>query len=224
VILNVLAFLFCLGLSNEQLNKLFLLYGLVPARYTAEDIAKHFNFFQQVIPFFSSLFLHGGFLHLIMNMWMLWIFGRNVEDHFGHWRFLALYMVFGLAAGGLHLATNLGSEIPTIGASGCIAGIMGAYFILFPHTRVMAAIPIFFFIHLAEVYAPVFFLFWFIIQFFYGALSVVGHSTSNVAWWAHIGGFLAGILAAKLIGGRTSPPKKSNPFNLKDIEDADFRE
>lgn len=225
VIVNVLIFLGYMGLRGQELEKLLLYFGLVPVRYTSGEVAQHFNIFEQIIPFFTSLFLHGGLLHLIGNMWSLWIFGDNIEDHFGHWRFLLLYIVFGIMAGGLHIATNLGSAVPTIGASGAIAGVMGAYMILFPRSRVITLIPIFIFIQLVEIPAPVFFILWFLLQLFYGTMSMAaGGSLQNVAWWAHIGGFLAGIAAAYLIGPKKKRRKKKKPFGFNDIEDARFFE
>ncbi|QCQ22840.1 rhomboid family intramembrane serine protease [Desulfoglaeba alkanexedens ALDC] len=195
----VVAFLYELALGRE-IERFFHLYGLVPIRYTEPKIAAHFSFFEQVLPFFTSMFLHGGWLHLIGNMWTLYIFGDNVESALGRGRYFAFYVLCGLAAALIHLVTNLDSRIPTIGASGAIAGVMGAYFVLYPHARILALVPIFFFLQLVEVPAYVFLGFWFLIQFFSGTLSVLGGQVQagGIAWWAHIGGFGAGVLLLRV--------------------------
>src|SRR5207247_7985026 len=142
---NVLVFLFEVKLGRQA--EYFLTdFGIVPARYTHPSIAKHFTLLDQSIPFFSSMFLHGGWIHLIGNMWTLWIFGDNVEDQLGRVRFMILYLIGGLTAGALHVVTNANSALPTIGASGAVAAVMGAYFRFFPHARIETIFPPFFFI------------------------------------------------------------------------------
>src|SRR3954468_21753052 len=127
IVVNILAFLHEVRLS-DNLNDFMLTWSLIPIRYTNHSVAAHFNIVEQVLPFFSSMFLHGGWVHLIGNMWVLWIFGDNVEDRLGHLGYLGFYLLSGLAAALLHVFTNLHSSMPTIGASGAIAGVMGAYF------------------------------------------------------------------------------------------------
>ena len=144
----------------------------------------------------TCIFLHGGWMHFIGNMWFLYIFGDNVEDRFGHMGYGLFYMGSGAAASAAHLATNLSSSIPTIGASGAIAGVMGAYLLLYPKARVLTILPIFFFIQLIVIPAPIFLGIWFLIQFFQGAFSITSSQSSGVAWWAHIGGFVVGALVA----------------------------
>jgi membrane associated rhomboid family serine protease len=188
-------------LLGAQLRNFLLEYGLVPIRYSDRQIAAHFTLREQLSPFVTSMFLHGGWLHLIGNMWTLYIFGDNVEDFLGHDRYLFFYVVCGVTAGVLHLVTNLGSRLPTIGASGAIAGVMGAYLLLFPRARVLTLLPIFFFFTFLEVPAYVFLGFWFLLQFLSGVggfLSGQG-GAGGIAWWAHIGGFLAGILLLRLL-------------------------
>jgi membrane associated rhomboid family serine protease len=160
------------------------------------EIASYFTLWQQVTAFFSFMFLHGGFLHLLGNMWSLYIFGDNVEDWLGPVRYLAFYLLCGWASGLSHLLTNLYSEIPTIGASGAIAGVMGAYLVLFPSSRILTLIPIVFIPYFIEVPAYLFLGLWFILQFI-SAAGTSGQAT-GVAWWAHIGGFLFGIILLKL--------------------------
>lgn len=144
---------------------------------------------------FTSMFLHGGFGHFIGNMLFLYIFGDNVEDRLGHIKYIIFYIFCGVSAILLHYIFNTHSVLPTLGASGAIAGVMGAYFIFFPHAKVLTLIPIFIFIQFIEIPAFFFLIFWFIMQFYLGTLSAVTGS-SNVAWWAHVGGFIVGALIA----------------------------
>jgi membrane associated rhomboid family serine protease len=191
------AFFYQVEIGQGPLQDQFVyLYGLVPARYSVPEIASHFTPGQQVISFFSFMFLHGGFLHLLGNMWSLYIFGDNVEDRLGPVRYLIFYLLCGWASGLSHLMTNLSSEIPTIGASGAIAGVMGAYLVLFPSSRILTLIPIFFIPYFIEIPAFLFLGLWFILQFVSAAGS--GGQATGVAWWAHIGGFLFGIILVKL--------------------------
>jgi len=190
-------FVFFLQLSQDQhLNQFVFLYGLVPARYTVPEIAAHFTFSEQFFSFFSFMFLHGGFWHILGNMWFLYIFGDNVEDHLGHLRYIAFYLLCGWASGITHLLFNLHSSMPAIGASGAIAGVMGAYFILYPRSRVLTLVPIIFIPYFFEIPAAFFLGLWFLFQFLSAALS--GTGGGGIAWWAHIGGFIFGILFLKL--------------------------
>jgi len=184
--------------QGGALHDFFILYGLVPVRYTVPEISRYFSLGQQAFSFLSFMFLHGGFLHLLGNMWSLYIFGDNVEDHLGSARYLAFYLLCGLASGLSHLALNPHSQVPTIGASGAIAGVMGAYFILYPRSRILTLIPIVFIPYFVEIPAFVFLGIWFVLQF----LSAAGShaQSSGVAWWAHIGGFVFGILFLKVFG------------------------
>jgi len=150
------------------------------------------------------MFLHGGWLHLLGNMWSLWIFGDNVEDRLGHLRYLLFYLLCGVAAACLHVLLNFGSRLPAVGASGAIAGVMGAYFVLYPRARILTLIPLLLIFPVIEIPAYVFLGAWFFIQFanaffefFSGAKALAG-----IAWWAHVGGFVAGIVLLRLLGGR----------------------
>ncbi len=195
IAVNVLVFLVELS-QGQRLTKFVYIYGLVPARYSVPQISAYFSSGQQVISFLTFMFLHGGFLHLLGNMWSLYIFGDNVEDRLGHFRYLAFYLLCGLASGVSHLVINLHSQMPTIGASGAIAGVMGAYFVLYPRAKVLTLVPIFFFFYFFELPAFLFLGIWFIFQF----LSAAGASAQagGIAWWAHIGGFVFGIIFLKL--------------------------
>lgn len=149
----------------------------------------------------TCLFLHGGWLHVIGNMWFLYIFGDNVEDRLGHFKYLLFYLLCGLAGSMAHLVTNLNSPMPTVGASGAIAGVMGAYFILYPHARVLTLLPIFIIFTLVDVPAPLFLGIWFLLQFLQGVAPATAVETGGVAWWAHIGGFATGVAFALVTRG-----------------------
>ena len=193
--LNIVAFLWEL-LQGPNLKEVFNLYGMVPLRYSNPELAAHFTSFQQYLPFLTSMFLHGGFLHIIMNMWFLYIFGDNIEDRLGHIRYLVFYLFCGVAAGLVHLFTNWNSNIPTIGASGAISGIMGAYLLLYPRSKILTLIPIFFFFQFVEIPAFIFLVFWLFMQLF--SASFTPKNVGGVAFWAHIGGFVAGLIFIKL--------------------------
>jgi membrane associated rhomboid family serine protease len=192
---NVLVFLWQL-LQGPRLEEALFLFGIVPVRYSHPEIASQFTSLQQVLPFFTSMFLHGGFLHILGNMWFLYIFGDNIEDRLGHIRYLIFYLLCGVVAGLVHLLTNWNSKIPTIGASGAISGVMGAYLILYPHARILTLIPIFFFFQFFELPAFIFLGYWFLIQLLSAGLSP--GNIGGIAFWAHIGGFVIGLSAVKL--------------------------
>jgi hypothetical protein len=195
IAVNIVAFLVQMS-QGQAFSKFIFVYGLVPARYSIPQISSYFTIDQQILPFLTFMFLHGGFFHLLGNMWFLYIFGDNVEDRLGHLRYLAFYLLCGLASGLSHLALNWHSEIPTIGASGAIAGVMGAYFLLYPGAKVLTLVPIFIFFQFLEIPAFVFMGVWFLFQF----LSAAGASANagGIAWWAHIGGFIFGMIFLKL--------------------------
>lgn len=145
---------------------------------------------------FTCMFLHGGLMHIVGNMWFLYIFGDNVEDRYGHVGYALMYLGSGLAAGALHIISAPASPIPTVGASGAIAGVMGAYLIMFRHARVMTLIPLGIFTQLVAVPAPFFLVVWFVFQL----ISAAGSAEGGVAWWAHVGGFAFGVALTWLLG------------------------
>jgi membrane associated rhomboid family serine protease len=212
ILVNVLVFVWELGLGS-RLEHALLWLSIIPVRYTDPEIRAHFGPLEQVLPFFTSLFLHGGWLHLFSNIWVLWIFGDNVEDRFGHRRFLLFYLAAGIAASGVHIFTNPESHLPTLGASGAIAGVMGAYFRLYPRARVVAMFPPFIFGPFFVLPAVVFLGFWFLLQFFSGTLSIGAEAGGGVAWWAHVGGFAFGVMCCVIV--RSVPPvlAKRRRFN-----------
>ena len=193
--INVVFFLVQLAQGPAQGHFVYL-YGLVPAKFTIPQVSAYFSFGQNILSLFTFMFLHGGFMHLIGNMWTLYIFGDNVEDRLGAARYIVFYLLCGLASGMSHLLLNAHSNIPTIGASGAIAGVMGAYFILYPRSRILTLIPIIFIPWFVEIPAFFFLGIWFVLQF----LNAAGSSgqAGGIAWWAHIGGFVFGILFLKL--------------------------
>ncbi len=196
IIANVLVFLFEVTLTPRMLDQFVATFGVVPAAVFAWP-RLHEPFVALLIPFFASLFIHGGWLHLIGNMWYLWIFGDNVEDRLGHFRFLLFYLLCGLGAGIVHTIFNATSRIPSVGASGAIAGVLGAYAVSFPRSRVLTLIPIFIFIQFIEIPAVIVLGVWFFMQFISGTASLAASTSANtggVAWWAHVGGFVIGII------------------------------
>lgn len=195
IVANALVFLWQLS-RGPALREALFLYGIVPIRYSDPGLSAHFSAFEQVFPFVASMFLHGGFFHILGNMWFLYIFGDNVEDRLGHVRYLIFYLLCGVAAGVIHLYTNWDSRIPTIGASGAISGIMGAYLLLYPRSRILTLIPIFFFLHFVEIPAFIFLGYWLLIQIF--SASLTPSNVGGIAWWAHIGGFVVGLVFIKL--------------------------
>ncbi|WP_324717123.1 rhomboid family intramembrane serine protease [Carboxydochorda subterranea] len=157
---------------------------------------------------FTSMFIHAGWLHVGANMLYLWIFGDNVEDRLGHGRYLLFYLLGGTAAALLQSLVAAGATVPTVGASGAVAGVLGAYWLLYPWARVSTLVPIFFFITVVQIPAGIFLLFWFVIQIWNGALAVTAAPTlvGGVAWFAHIGGFLTGLLLIKWWRVERRPP------------------
>ena len=218
-------FLFETVLPPKVLEHLIYLYGVVPARYTHPDWAMAAGLSPvPILPLFTCMFLHGSWIHIIGNMWTLWIFGDNIEDEMGPWRFLAFYILCGLAASLIHIYTNPDSTLPTIGASGAIAGVMGAYYVLFPRARIIIMIPIFFFPFFFDVPAVFFLAFWFLQQVFSGTFSILSAKmTGGVAWWAHIGGFVIGMSIYRLFLNhsycRRRYPDQARPWGLLEPRD-----
>ncbi|NIW44550.1 MAG: rhomboid family intramembrane serine protease [candidate division Zixibacteria bacterium] len=186
---NTLVFLFMLILNNTQLQSFVNTFAMIPTRWQLDP-------FWFAVTLFTSMFMHGGWMHFLSNMWILFIFGDNVEDRMGPIGFLGFYLLSGLAAGLLQFFAFPDSVIPTLGASGAIAGVMGAYVVLYPRARVVTLV-IFFFITTVNIPAILYLGFWFITQFFSGVASLGQVAVGGVAWWAHIGGFLFGLLAVR---------------------------
>jgi membrane associated rhomboid family serine protease len=196
LLVNAGVFFFELQLTDAQLEQLFYLFGLVPARYSHPGWAHWVGLSaDDYWPFLTCMFLHGGWFHFVGNMWTLWIFGDNVEDRMGPARFLIFYLLCGLAAGMVHYHTNLYSAVPTVGASGAIAGVMGAYFMLYPRARIIMLLPIFFYPLFFETLVVLYLGVWFYSQLLSGVLSIPGSAqVGGIAVWAHVGGFIAGVV------------------------------
>lgn len=209
--------------SESDFQRLIYIYGLVPARYTIAQWTDGVSLFHQGIALVSFMFLHGGFLHLLGNMWSLYIFGDNVEDRLGPLRYAIFYVLCGLISGLTHLALNAQSAVPTIGASGAVAGVMGAYFLLHPNAKILTLIPIIIIPWFIEIPAFFFLGIWFLIQLINASGSF--GAASGIAWWAHIGGFVCGMVLLKLFGAlpptgfsaglrKTTARKKSYRFQV----------
>jgi membrane associated rhomboid family serine protease len=192
IVINILVFLFEFSLDDYQLNHFISHYGLVPYHFHISNV-------------FTSMFLHGGWLHVLGNMWFLWIFGDNIEDILGHGKFLLFYLLCGMAAAFLQVFFNLGSSVPMVGASGAIAGVMGAYMVKFPHARILTGVLIIFFITTFEVPAWLMLIYWFALQIFGGFDAITESQYSQgggTAFFAHVGGFIAGMILVYLLGTR----------------------
>jgi membrane associated rhomboid family serine protease len=206
IIVNVLVFVQELSLPSRAGENLMYLYGLVPARFLHPDWAAEVGYPRTLLPFVTTMFLHAGWLHIIGNMWVLAIFGDNVEDRMGPLRFVLFYLLCGLAAGVLHVFLNPNSTVPAVGASGAIAGVMAAYFVLFPRARIVAMFPILIFPIFFELPAFVYLGLWFLTQFFGGALAIASpRAAGGIAFWAHVGGFLTGLLTFWIFLRRPRP-------------------
>ncbi|ACV61279.1 Rhomboid family protein [Desulfofarcimen acetoxidans DSM 771] len=195
IIVNLVIFVYLV--LNNNLDVYIMTHGVVP-----KDFFSDFSPFTQFYLFTIAIFLHGGWLHVLGNMLYLWIFGDNVEDRMGHFRYLIFYMICGYTATLAHVLADPLSTMPMVGASGAIAGVLGAYLVLFPRARVLTLLPIFFFITFIRIPAVLFLAFWFILQIFNGMVS----GSAGVAWWAHIGGFIVGMLLVKFM------EKKKNKY------------
>jgi membrane associated rhomboid family serine protease len=172
-------------------------YGLVPARISLALAGRHYTLQQALLPLFTCMFLHGGFLHIIGNMWFLWIFGANVEDRMGPLSYLLFYLICGIGSGISEVAFSWGSHIPSIGASGAISGVLGAYIVLFPKSRILTLVPLLIIWFLWKIPAVVFIGLWFLAQFVSGVATLHSVENGGIAWWAHVGGFLLGMLLVR---------------------------
>jgi membrane associated rhomboid family serine protease len=192
IALNAALWLYELTIPNDVLPVFLQLYGVVPADFSTPTLV-------------SSMFLHGSWSHFIGNMWYLWIFGDNVEDRVGHGRFIAFYLLCGVVAALGHVAMDPASTLPTIGASGAIAGVMGGYFVLYPQSRVLTLIPLVFYVEIIELPAVLLLGFWFVMQLFNaGVIAVTSNSSSGgIAFVAHVAGFVAGLAGVFVVRKRT---------------------
>lgn len=204
ILANVLAFVFELS-QGAQLNRLIYTFAIIPARYTSPRGSALPGLGGLLVPVFASMFLHAGWLHLIGNMLFLFVFGRSVEDRYGHWKFILIYFLSGFVAALTHIFYNAGSRLPTIGASGAIAGILGAYIVCFPGARISTLIWVLVFFWRVEIPALIILGYWFLIQFIAASaqqLDIQSAARGGTAWWAHVGGFFAGAVLALIFRPR----------------------
>jgi membrane associated rhomboid family serine protease len=195
IILNGMVFYYELKLDEAGLYRFIHAWGLVPVQLASNPA-------ETWVTIFTSMFLHGGWFHILSNMWILVIFGDNIEDRMGGGRYLVFYLLSGAVAALLQTYIFSASDMPVIGASGAIAGVLGAFLILFPRARIASLVPILFIFTIVEIPAVIFLGFWFVLQLFSGWLALQGADINSVAWWAHIGGFVFGMLAVSLFAHR----------------------
>jgi membrane associated rhomboid family serine protease len=200
IAINIVIFFLEWAMDPASLKVLVYQFGMVPSQVTAlAEGARGSHPTAALAPVLTSMFLHGSWLHVAGNMWFLWIFGDNVEDYLGHFKYLAFYLLSGIAAACAQIISNPFSRVPNVGASGAIAGILGAYFILYPKARVLTWFPLIFFFHLP---AWVMLGYWFVYQFLSGAATSITQTSGGIAFWAHVGGFVAGIVLIKVFPER----------------------
>src|SRR5437870_12239213 len=210
ILINALVFFFELALPQESVEQIFYLFGVVPARFTHPEWAASVGFpIGNYWPILTHQFLHGGWLHIIANMWTLWIFGDNVEDRMGSVRFAIFYLICGSIAGLTQLLTNPDSTIPSVGASGAIAGVLGPYLIFLSTARLIVLFPIFLFPFFFEVPAVLYLVLWFLIQLFSGAAALAGpEQVGGIACWAPVGGAVSGMVLCRLFVRRRRPSQQ----------------
>ncbi len=195
IVSNILVFLYEQRLSPTELERFVFSWGFVPAHFINNPSATWMTIF-------TAMFLHGSWLHLLGNMWFLYIFGDNIEARLGGMRYLVFYLLSGVAAVLLQTYILTSSQEPMIGASGAIAGVLGAYLISFPRSRIASLVPILFIFTIVEVPAVIFLIFWFVIQIYSGLFVMQGANATNIAWWAHIGGFVFGAIIVSFFARR----------------------
>lgn len=206
---NILVFFYQLSLSDAGLQNFVSTFAMVPARWQTDPT-------WSVVTIFTSMFMHAGWFHILSNMWILFIFGDNVEDQMGPVGFLVFYLLSGVAAGTMQFLIEPTSTVPTLGASGAIAGVMGAYLVLYPRARVVTLIPLFIFFTTVNIPAVLFLGFWFLTQFYSGLAALGSVTMGGVAWWAHIGGFMFGLLMVRRFLFRPLRPLATNYYQVID--------
>ncbi len=196
ILVNIFVFLFEMS-QGSRLNTFISTHAFMPNLFFI-----HFSAFDSIKRLLPHMFIHGGLIHILGNMWFLWIFGDNVEDRMGHLQYLLFYLLGGIFSAIFQGLFSPSSTIPLIGASGAISAVLAAYVCFFPHARILTLLPIFLFITIVNIPAVVFIVFWFLIQFLYGFASLAASIKGGVAWFAHIGGFIFGIVWVKYVLGK----------------------
>lgn len=217
ILINALVFFCELALPKEALERFFYLFGIVPARLAHPAWAAAEGFPAGAYwTLLTHQFLHGGWLHIISNMWALWIFGDNVEDAMGHVRFAVFYLVCGVLAALTQVFTQPDSTLPSIGASGAIAGVLGGYLLLYPTARIVVLLPIFFFPFFFELPAVLYLGIWFVTQLFSGTLALAApQQVGGIAFWAHVGGFVSGIVLCRAFVRRVRRRLQPDEYGLE---------
>ncbi len=205
IIVNVVVFFVTWIFGLDFLEDIVWKYGMIP-QYVIGG--------RRIYTLLTSIFLHGGIIHLGLNMLYLYIFGDNIEDAFGHGRYLAFYLLSGFAAGLAHILTTMDPMLPTIGASGAVSGVLGAYLVLYPRARILALV-LFFWIAITSIPAVFFLAFWFVFQLLYGTITFAFEISSGTAYWAHIGGFVAGMILALTVRKKRKMLRSSSSYNMK---------
>jgi membrane associated rhomboid family serine protease len=218
IILNGIIFLLEISIPEDILQGILYLLGLVPARYSSPQWAQiHGLPFDHYLSFLTNMFLHGGWVHIIGNMWFLYLFGSGVEDRLGHGRFLIFYLLAGIGASVIYYLFAIHTKVPVMGASGAIAGVMGAYLVMFPQAKILTLIMIFFYPLFVEISAFFYIGFWFLIQLFSGTLALSSQAAEGgVAWWGHVGGFIAGVVLLPFFRTKKGLPRKRYPDETYD--------
>ena len=194
IVLNTVVWFYEISLG-ARIDRFVVEYGLIPIRFVAFNRFDGGFLDNALIPMFSSIFMHGGWLHVIGNMWFLWIFGNNIEDRLGHFRYLIFYLLCGIGASLLQIIAEPASRVPVVGASGAISGVLGAYLLSYPHARIHTLLILFILIYPVEIPAFLFLILWFVFQFMGGtSQAAMQQDAGGVAYWAHIGGFVIGMV------------------------------
>ncbi|HXX20857.1 MAG TPA: rhomboid family intramembrane serine protease [Candidatus Acidoferrum sp.] len=207
ILANVVVFLYQQSLSHHAQDVFAMTYGLVPYKISQALAGRHYTMEQALFPLFTCMFLHAGWWHIIGNMWFLWVFGGNVEDRLGSLPYLPFYLIAGIGSGISQTLFSWGSHIPAVGASGAISGVLGAYIVFFPGSRILTLVPLFIIWFTWRIPAVIFIGLWFAAQFLSGLSSIGSEAMGGVAWWAHVGGFLIGVAVAAMVrsAGRSAP-------------------
>jgi len=202
---NVIVFVYQESLGHHAQDVFAMTYGLVPYKISLALQGRHYTMEQALLPLITCMFLHAGFLHIIGNMWFLWVFGGNVEDRLSPFGYLVFYFVAGIGSGITQTLFSWGSHVPCVGASGAISGVLGAYIVFFPNSRILTLVPLFIIFFMWRIPALIFIGLWFAMQFLSGLSSIGSTVTGGVAVWAHVGGFLIGVAIALLMRGAGRP-------------------
>jgi membrane associated rhomboid family serine protease len=201
IVVNSVIFLYQFSLPPRAADAFIMTYATVPSKIALALAGHHYTLGQALVPLLTCTFLHGGWLHIIGNMWFLWVFGANVEDRMGSGSFLLFYLICGVGSSVAQTLFSWGSHVPALGASGAISGVLGAYVVFFPGSRILTIVPVLIIWFTARIPALVFIGLWFLVQFVSGVGSLGAKRAGGVAWWAHVGGFILGLALARAFAG-----------------------